>query len=268
MEVFDGASWSPAPSMLMKLDDVAADTFRNEIYVVGGWGDAPGPAAHPGYPMVRNVQIFDGTKWRFGPLIKFGRCGHGMAVLNDKLYVIGGYGNGIDNMDSVEVFDGNEWTAGPSLPVGRGALKTQTFQGKIYAIGGHTYPSKGDAVSTMDIFDGSSWTPGPSMSVARYSMAAVVWLNKIYVFGGRPSANYSAQHNASVLDAVESFDGTGWKLEAPLSLGRACLAAQVIHDKNSLDKVLVIGGDTPVMSFSSRLGGNSSNTATCEVYGQ
>ena len=38
VEVFDGASWAPAPSMPSKRRQIAAAVLGSKLYAIGGWG--------------------------------------------------------------------------------------------------------------------------------------------------------------------------------------------------------------------------------------
>jgi hypothetical protein len=55
------------------------------------------------------------------PLLRSSQPGH--AVINDRLYVVGGDGPG-GKFDSVDVYTpaGDVWTVGPSMPTARAAL--------------------------------------------------------------------------------------------------------------------------------------------------
>ena len=62
----------------------------------------------------------------------------------NKIYAIGGYGNGY--LNSVESFDGTSWTSTPSMSTKRYRLAAVVYGTKIYAIGGSTGYSAGISV--------------------------------------------------------------------------------------------------------------------------
>ena len=64
----------------------------------------------------------------------------GVAVLNGKLYVAGGYNHGT----TVDVYDpvGNSWSTGPSMLTARGDLAVAALPDKLFAVGGVTAPGQ------------------------------------------------------------------------------------------------------------------------------
>lgn len=61
-----------------------------------------------------------------------------IAVLNDKVYAIGG-SNGTTELDSVEMLDmatAGQWVKMPKLPLARSNMGVCTLDGLIYCIGG------------------------------------------------------------------------------------------------------------------------------------
>src|SRR5262249_41541045 len=68
------------------------------------------------------------------------RQGHGAAVVNGRIYVIGGAGEDNKPFGSVQVYDPatGTWAARASMPTARGLFGTSAVGGTIYAIGGTT----------------------------------------------------------------------------------------------------------------------------------
>uniref|UniRef100_A0A1A9ZM69 Kelch-like protein diablo n=1 Tax=Glossina pallidipes TaxID=7398 RepID=A0A1A9ZM69_GLOPL len=64
------------------------------------------------------------------------RCIAGLAVLNDKVYAVGGF-NGLSRMRTVDVLDPatDEWSTSNSMLVRRSTLGVAVLNGCIYTIG-------------------------------------------------------------------------------------------------------------------------------------
>jgi N-acetylneuraminic acid mutarotase len=102
------------------------------------------------------------------------------AVLNDKIYLIGGDSTAADGTKSVYEYDpvSEIWTPKAPLLTGRVGLASVTSNGKIYAMGG------GDKLEEYDPTT-NTWTSKADLlgGGTVYSPAAAV-NGKIYVFGG------------------------------------------------------------------------------------
>lgn len=72
----------------------------------------------------------------------------GAAVLNDHLYVCGGY-DGVASLNTVECYNSetNKWVMVTSMTKHRSAAGVVAFDGHVYAIGGHDGLSIFDSVS-------------------------------------------------------------------------------------------------------------------------
>lgn len=75
----------------------------------------------------------------------------GAAVLNDQLYVCGGY-DGVASLNTVECYhsDTNKWMMVASMTKHRSAAGVVAFDGHVYAIGGHDGLSIFDSVNTIN----------------------------------------------------------------------------------------------------------------------
>ena len=83
-------------------------------------------------------------------------------VVNGKIYVIGGGGDGDKPENSVEEFDPakDEWAKMVSMPTARRALSVAAVQGKLYAIGGFGGagpPAAGMALAAVEEYTPPGW---------------------------------------------------------------------------------------------------------------
>jgi Kelch motif len=149
------------------------------------------------------------------------------AVLNGKLYVIGGQ---LTNSavtpapatNAVEIYDPatNTWAAGTPLPTARMGLVAAVVNGKIYAIGGRTDGFSNSAVGTVEELDPATnlWAAKNPMPTPRYFAAGAQTGGEIYVAGG--------EFQTSVLSSVEAYNPltNQWRTRAAMPTARGQLA--------------------------------------------
>ncbi len=192
------------------------------------------------------------TPWQSHTPMDVERFSLAAAVVNDKLYAMGGVEGSCSGspcafgpISTVEVFNPlvtaiaefeQAWTARASMTTPREGLASAVVNGKIYAIGGHT--TGGGTVASMESYDPSTnvWSARASMSGPRAGMAAAAISNTIYVVGGSPSTGGDP---SIPLTTVEAYDATGtWTTKAPMLVARSSPAAAAVNGT-----LYVIGGD-------------------------
>jgi uncharacterized repeat protein (TIGR01451 family) len=160
------------------------------------------------------------------------RADFATAVLDGKIYVIGGRSGYYSYLTSVEVYDPatDTWTYCSNIPTYRYGLAAASFDGKIYAIGGYN----GGFLSTVEEYDPitNTWTNRTSMNTARRNMAVAALNGKIYAIGG---------YNGNDLSTIEEYDplSDAWKELASLPTSRDSLAVAALHGK-----IYAIGGNS------------------------
>lgn len=150
-------------------------------------------------------------------------CGN--AVLNNEIYVVGGWSDG--GLDKVEVYnvDQDTWRNARQLPSRRYDGTVQVVDDRIYIIGGKYW---GETVSTVWEYDPAtdSYTSKMSMPTGRRSLASAVVDGKIYTIGGVDTSNpYS--------NAVEMYDPSSdtWVTKASHPAPRQYLTAEAVNGK-------------------------------------
>jgi N-acetylneuraminic acid mutarotase len=137
--------------------------------------------------------------WQTKAPMHTARSGLGAAVVNGKIYAIGGSTesgylvslNGI--VDTNEEYDPatNTWTLKTSMPTPRTGLAVASYQGKIYCIGGViAHNESGFVMSTVnEVYDPATdtWTTKTPMPTPRSWLSANVVDDKIYLIGGEPN---------------------------------------------------------------------------------
>jgi len=195
VEIFDPLynSLAPAAKMPTARSALTIAVIKDKIYAIGGINPLVSATG-----FLSTLEVFDplaGASGTWSTPVTAGWF-HPMArttsaVVNDKIYVIGGY-DGFSTLDSVFVFDpaSNSWTAlvttGYFTP--RQRLTSSVLNNKIYVFGGED--DNGNPLDTVEVFDpaNNSWDSviTKDSMTARYALTASAVGNSIYVLGGTP----------------------------------------------------------------------------------
>lgn len=86
---------------------------------------------------MKTVDIFDPAngKWLSGPPMNARRSTLGVAVLDNKIFSVGGF-DGSSGLNSAEMFDPstNEWTNIASMSTRRSSVGVGVVNGKLFAV--------------------------------------------------------------------------------------------------------------------------------------
>jgi N-acetylneuraminic acid mutarotase len=192
-----------APVSVARYAFDGVEVLGGKIYFVGGKDGSSAKNIAERYDPANNT-------WETLANMSAPREGVACAVLNEKLYAIGGVG-----LTSVEVFDpsNTSWTAGTALPSEIRHGTALTVNGKIYLIGGKNASSQ--YINQVLSFDSSTsqWSTKANMPTAREGMKLVWFENRIWAIGGS---------DGSHTNKVESYDPASdtWQTEASLQSSR------------------------------------------------
>ena len=156
------------------------------------------------------------------------------AVVNGKIYAIGGLNGG--SRSAVEEYDPQRdiWTKKADMPTARGGIAASAVDGKIYVFGGHRIAFQ--PLDTVQMYDPAKdkWTRKKRMPVPIDRMTTSVVNGQIYLIGGWdfPDDVYSTvfQYNP---------EGDIWTRKADMPTARGGHAAVVFEEK-----IYVLGGAT------------------------
>ncbi|PEG32973.1 hypothetical protein CQY20_33325 [Mycolicibacterium agri] len=168
----------------------------------------PTAEAQAGWQPIANARVArdavaatdaDGTIWIFG----------GMAADNRVTGRHEGYDPAIDS-----------WKSGDALPVPVQHAMAVTWQGTPVVLGGWRTDGSNTRVATDQVWRvvNSRWVSLPPLLQPRAAGAAAVVGDRIIVAGGVDAAG-------KPLNSTEIFDGSTWKLGAPMPTARQLLAA-------------------------------------------
>jgi len=198
-----------------------ADNYTVEVYVTDAQGHQSNVLSGP----VRIAQF----PWTSKQASSIGRQYSAVAVLNGKLYVVGGQRTDTGITPGpvtavMEIYDPqtNTWTPAPDMPTARMGLVAAVVSGKLYAIGGTVNRIGG--VGTVEEFDpvSQTWAAKASMPSPRYFAAGAQVGGRIFVIGGTSSSASSGG-----LNITEAYDPAtdSWSSVATLPTARKELAA-------------------------------------------
>jgi N-acetylneuraminic acid mutarotase len=202
VEEYDPATdtWTTKADMPTARGFHSANVIDDKIYIIGG-----SHASAPSGNLVRTVEVYDPATdtWAQKRDMPVSRGAGFSSVVDEKIYVIGGYGGS----RRVDVYDPStdtwSWATKSEMPTARHALSTIALDGRIYAIGGYVPGVPGyPGVAAVDVYDPATdtWTTAPNMPTGRFGPRTSVVDGKIYVIGGM------GYWIGSVYGTVEEYD--------------------------------------------------------------
>jgi RHS repeat-associated protein len=228
-------------------EGMGAGRIEDKLYFAGGYGEIK---VSSGFKYQKSLFEYSITndKWTQRADMSIERAKIGSAVLDNKLYVIGGIAKVGDDThpnaylsttNLVETYDPqtDTWVTKRNFPYDAHSMAAVALNQKIYTFGG----KGGDVYSDVYEYNPSTdqWSYKTVLQTARYGAGAVALNGKIYVIGGFNSAG-------AALTSVEVYDpstNTWDRSKAPLPMGRGY--SGVVADNG----IYVIGGSdgyTPV----------------------
>jgi N-acetylneuraminic acid mutarotase len=176
--------------------------------------------------------ISTNTSWQTKASMPTPRMDAASAVVNNKIYIIGGW-TGTTTISLVEEYDPstNTWATKTSMPTIRLSMGCGVVNNKIYVFGGgngSTYYSKVEEYDPAT----DTWTTKSNMPISRVELSCAVVNNKIYVIGGYNSTIGALNITEEYTPATDS-----WSTKANMPTAR--------WTQNSIacnNKIYVIGG--------------------------
>ena len=234
--VFSG---SPLPSEMkvLKVGEIPVDVVKTSEIAILSNNKGKGKGGEPKQPDTQNAFMApnaEGGEWKQKADMPTARQTTGSDVVNGKIYVIGGYKNGVA-FKTVEEYDPatDKWAKKADMPEIRLNLPVSSVNGMIYAIGGFR-GEKGLALSTVEAYDpiADKWIKKTDMPTARHSLSTSVVNGKIYAIGGCLAWGAS-------LSIVEEYDPIAdkWTRKTDMPTARYCLATATVNEK-----IYAIGG--------------------------
>jgi hypothetical protein len=184
------------------------------------WADLPLPQLRPS----RLPEAY----WKTKSSITMARDDFGMAVVNGRIWVLGGMtGERGNRLDTIEIYDPatDTWSAGPNMTGGRSSFRAVAIGTTIYVFGGASVETFGiDTAEALDTTTGQ-WRSLPPLPTARFGHAVVEVGGLIYVIGG-----YSQGEGIGAVNTFNPATNT-WGEVAPLPNPRYNLSAVTLDGK-------------------------------------
>ena len=210
-------TWATVAPMPTPRSGPAVGVINGKIYVAGGATACP-----PCVPQPAALEVFDPTanSWGTKAPIPTPRESAAGAVVNGKLYVIGGFvrpatccSGTITNI--VEIYDPSTdtWTTGAPMPTARYLTAAGAIGGLIHVIGGQTETL---ALATHEVYDPATntWSTKAPMTVPRYFLMAAGIDPKLYAAGGGLEGgvitNYFEVYTANEVNTPGKVTGGGY----------------------------------------------------------
>ena len=241
-DIYDTQSrkWTKAAQPPMEVHHVQAVSLDGLVYLLGGF-----TGGWPYETPLSHVLIYDPLQdvWQIGPKIPEGRRrgAAGVAVHNDKIYMINGIINGhtsgwVNWFDEFDPYT-NTWKKLPNSPEARDHFQAAVIDDKLYVAGGRRSGSAetgfAGTVGPANVynFKTRTWEVLPEIPTQRAGSATGILDGNLVVLGGESDAQQAAHDEVEMLNV----DSGKWKALPSLNKGRH--GTQVI----SLDNKLVIG---------------------------
>ena len=167
--------WRKGPKLQQKRSYVQAAIINDAIYAVGGAVGNTRLASVEKLELPNKVEK-QSSSWVYVASLNVARSRPGVAVLNGKLYAVGGY-NGSEHLSSVECYDPllDQWQLIEAMATPRNSPAVAVQGERLYVAGGHDGKKVLNSVEVYDSCE-KSWKEAPSMDTARcdFALAAIV----------------------------------------------------------------------------------------------
>lgn len=207
-------TWRQGPVYPLAVHHAQAAFVDGRLYVFGGYVTGAllpgtvvpgaGPAGWPRTPLAFSLDPALG-RWESVPTMPVARSAGGAAVLDGKVYLVGGVG--MDGfLDVVHVFDPatGAYSEAAALPAPRDHLSVFADGGKVYALAGRENAGGAwDDLETSEVYDPASdtWTALPPAPLGRGGQAGAPWRGLLPLFGGE-----RIEGAFTVYDDAHAFD--------------------------------------------------------------
>lgn len=224
-QTFAQGTWASKAPMPTHRLAAAAGVVNGILYVIGGY--TQNQNANPSIIVRTTVEAYDPVTntWTTKAPMANARFGHGVAVINDIIYAVGGSSQTLEAYNPVT----NTWTTKAPMPTWRYYMCVAAVNGVLYAIGGASNSNAG--LATVEAYDpvSNTWSTKASMPTARGAFAAAAVNGVIYAVGGVPGFSGPA----ILLTTNEAYDpvSNSWSTKAPKPTAKYLLSASGMNGK-------------------------------------
>ncbi|XP_037085880.1 actin-binding protein IPP-like [Pollicipes pollicipes] len=212
---------------LVKLCAEPRHSAKKTIYVIGGSKKELVSSWTRSENALCSTECFDtfNKVWRRASPMRIARILPGVAVLNGRVYVVGGEQESLI-MANGEIYNPQEdqWSNMACMISPRVEFGLAAVDGKLYAMGGWVGVDIG---GTMEVYDPDrdEWTLAANLPAPRFSMGVVAHQGLIFLVGG---CTHSQRH---LHDLVRySPSAKQWTELAPMGVARSQMGVAVLDD--------------------------------------
>jgi N-acetylneuraminic acid mutarotase len=185
------------------------------------------------------------------------RGGFGLAVVDGKIYAIGGLNGNNLPISTTEEYNPQTdgWTGKMPMPTPRNGFAIAVYENKIYVIGG----TVGNGyVGNNEVYDPASntWETKTSMPTPRADLCADVVNDTIYLIGGKRYVSTAPFFNETNINEAYDPVNDSWTTKASIPMPVQGYASAVVNGK-----IYVMGGSLESLSLD-----NTLLTAANQVY--
>ena len=241
-QVYDPVTdtWENRTSIPTTRSGLQANVVDGKIYVIGGQIPSALGVINPS--SANDVYDPATDSWSKMVSIPTPVMGYASAVLDNKIYIIGGGNTGgpdYSPINQVQIFDPktNQWTNGTPIPTGIVSARACATTGlsapkRIYVIGGaltYSFRYAATGIDLNQVYDPETdtWTTSTPMPTPRWALGVAVVNDELYAIGGKNGDNY--------LYVNEKYTPIGYIPEFPswtiLPLLLAATLAAIIYRK-------------------------------------
>jgi N-acetylneuraminic acid mutarotase len=185
-------SYSPKRDRWKRLPDSPIPRAAHALQRVGGKLYAAG-GANGSSRQIRSLWIYDlsSRAWRWGPRMHVGRNHVASAVLDGKLYVVGGRpGPEAGNFRVVERYNPatRRWRTLAPLTTPTSGAAAAVARGQVVVFGGEKQDGSGETISVTQAYDPSTdtWTGLAGMLTPRHGLGGASYGSRVFALEGGP----------------------------------------------------------------------------------
>jgi N-acetylneuraminic acid mutarotase len=225
----DAASgaWTKKAPMRHARSELQAAAVNGKIYVIGGGfietrDGKPVDNITSGY-----TEEYDPNTdtWRERAPMPEGGTHNGIAVLDGKIYIAGGFAGNRHTLPTASFYSyepaTDTWRKLPSMGGPLGSISLTAVDGKVHAFGGRVM-GEDVTVATHEVYDPKTdkWRAATPMPSSRDHAGIWVVDGKVHIFGGRTAGS----ETSVALHEIYDPKADKWSTAAPMPTGRSSSA--------------------------------------------
>ncbi len=197
--------------------------------------------------LLMQIESFAGEEWKVITEISTKRTAFATAVVEDKIYLIGGtsfenFDKGPVGLSTVEVFDtqNHTWRRITDMPTPREAAQASVVNGIIYVFGGvRMKDGKWEYPIHVEAYNPATgiWTRKKEMPISRVYFGLGAVAGKVYLLGGSESFRIDDKRRMDRVDVYNPATDTWAKGPPKMPTAREYLHVAVVNNR-----IYAIGG--------------------------